>query len=372
MRFISKELRLILPIICFIASCKQSEESNNTISLSKTDNEIVLANNKYSEIVDSLEFVPLETTSESLLGNTKQLLVVNSRFYLCDENAVKCFSENGDYLFNIGRKGRGHGEYNKIVNICYDCGNIYVFDQSVLYKYNADDGSFIDSKRLPAPCVQTVVKDGYVYCYDISDGVKLYCYSKDYQKKKVLRSSKKREATLLIENPLLSSGNHLLYCDPYRYKVFELVDGKLNDYLSFNLGEDGFSEKQIRKGVDRNLFDEKASFFGDTFLADDILYFNYSINNTRHYGYINTNNHKAIILDLKEWLRIAKNVEEQMVTPVASNGYDFYTLMSPQFLIPDSFDNPSSNYSSYSRLKNVKHDDNIIIVRIHLNPTFLN
>lgn len=369
-------MRFKIVIIVFITlhlvliGCNHNTESSNVVQLS--DNNTKFAIRDYSTIVDSLEFVPLETVNGSLLGNIKQLLVENGKYYICDEEgSVKCFSKEGKYLFDVGKKGRGRGEYSNVSNICYDAGYIFINNQSILYQYNADDGSYKDMIRLPEPSAQVVVKDNYIYCYDVSDGVKLYCYTADLSKKKMLKRSKKGESVILTQNPIVSSGSHLLYCDPLRYIVYELFDGRMQELVSFNFGENGISEKQIKKGVEIKTQDGKAAFFGDSFIAGNILSFNYTIvNQTKCIGYINLDNYYHSSLDVLEWLNLTKHVE-QIVTPVASDGHDFYVLKRPVSYNPDYLNHLPKKYSTYNRLQNIRQDDNMIVVRIHLNDTFL-
>lgn len=70
-----------------------------------------------SEIADKVQYVPLETTKESLVnGGIITLSYVNGLIYVMDMSQVKIFDSNGKYLSTVNRQGRGPEEYTDIIN----------------------------------------------------------------------------------------------------------------------------------------------------------------------------------------------------------------------------------------------------------------
>lgn len=61
-----------------------------------------------SEIADSVSYVALETTKETI---TKYGLRYGDRFYTISGDKLLCFDKNGVYLHQVGCPGRGPGEY---------------------------------------------------------------------------------------------------------------------------------------------------------------------------------------------------------------------------------------------------------------------
>lgn len=105
-----------------------------------------------SVFVDSIEYIPLETSHEGLVGRIKAIYEWKGRFYIWDEqsDAIFIFSERGDFLKKIAAKGRGPKEYIAI-NLFYQNyrnGDLYIrCDRSMsILQYDAE-GVFI--KRIP-------------------------------------------------------------------------------------------------------------------------------------------------------------------------------------------------------------------------------
>ncbi|MDD4822302.1 MAG: 6-bladed beta-propeller [Bacteroidales bacterium] len=62
-----------------------------------------------SELADSVSYVALETTKETL---TKDAVRYGDRYYtIINEERLLCFDKNGKFLHQIGRKGKGPEEY---------------------------------------------------------------------------------------------------------------------------------------------------------------------------------------------------------------------------------------------------------------------
>jgi len=70
-----------------------------------------------SELADSVSYVALETTKESL---TKDAVQYGDRYYtIVNEDRLLCFDKNGKFLHQIGRRGKGPEEYPWIENYSY-------------------------------------------------------------------------------------------------------------------------------------------------------------------------------------------------------------------------------------------------------------
>jgi len=96
----------------------------------------------------------LETTAQSLIKNTSQVVYFNDRYYVLDgsQSILFCFGSDGKYLFKIAQQGQGPEEYlrldyfnidpyNNQLLLLESYGNLLVFDL---------DGQFISKTRLPS------------------------------------------------------------------------------------------------------------------------------------------------------------------------------------------------------------------------------
>ena len=75
-----------------------------------------------SDLVDSVEFVRLETAPESLIAEIEQVMFIDDMIVATDKK-IDCmlfFDRGGKYLYKIHRKGRGPGEYLDITKTLWD------------------------------------------------------------------------------------------------------------------------------------------------------------------------------------------------------------------------------------------------------------
>ena len=73
-----------------------------------------------SEMLDSEEFIQLETLDECLISDINKLIAINNKYYIYDrvEDVIFIFSKDGKFLNKISEKGRGPGQYISIA--CFD------------------------------------------------------------------------------------------------------------------------------------------------------------------------------------------------------------------------------------------------------------
>ncbi|RHJ86630.1 6-bladed beta-propeller [Parabacteroides sp. AM08-6] len=66
--------------------------------------------------IDSCSFIPLETISESVIGEIKQIKIYDNKIYIFDvkTRSIKVFNIEGRYLCDIGKQGQGDKEYISI------------------------------------------------------------------------------------------------------------------------------------------------------------------------------------------------------------------------------------------------------------------
>jgi len=99
-----------------------------------------------SEFVDSVRFIKLETTEESLIKNISKVIFIDEGVIIIDEQDGKIllFDSEGNYVRRISNKGRGNGEYLSITSSNYDSesGILSIYDgltgKMLLYSLTGD------------------------------------------------------------------------------------------------------------------------------------------------------------------------------------------------------------------------------------------
>jgi len=108
-----------------------------------------------SEIADTIEYIPLETTPESLLSHppSDRILYEKNILYFTQKNGqIKLFNSKGEYISTFNRLGRGPQEYEQlgIIQIDNKSGNIIIKSINKILEYSLNR-EFIRNIILPAP-----------------------------------------------------------------------------------------------------------------------------------------------------------------------------------------------------------------------------
>lgn len=107
-----------------------------------------------ADIVNNVRAVVLEETEHSIIGHIDKMIYDRGRFYVLDRKMNKgiyVFNSDGSFLFNIGRVGRGHGEYIEPIDFVIADTLVLVLDEfgKKFVRYGLD-GACRGQKRLNA------------------------------------------------------------------------------------------------------------------------------------------------------------------------------------------------------------------------------
>ncbi len=128
------------------------------LSCSKTESELktidILENNrseiKISDLIDNIEYIPL--ASDSLLAYIMKVNYINNNFFVKDNKSKFLrFTEEGKLINQIGKRGRGPGEYRYASDFAIDheTGKIFIIggkqEQIMVF---SPEGNFIEALNL--------------------------------------------------------------------------------------------------------------------------------------------------------------------------------------------------------------------------------
>jgi len=127
--------------MCAAISCKRDMGKSNVIEMDNMQVETLYM----SDYFESIEYIPLETTDECLIGN-------NAFVYILDEIIVTIDSKNcfvfdrstGKWIGKIGHEGRGPGEYSQLLRgpiVNEQDKTIYFGQNDLLVEYSLTDMS---------------------------------------------------------------------------------------------------------------------------------------------------------------------------------------------------------------------------------------
>ncbi len=145
----SLTILVVVITACQLTSSSKNNKKNKTslrysINLEdaiKTKEKVAI-----SEIANNIKYIPLETTTKSLLGDINKVIISDTNIYIGGNQGLKKFSLGGEFIGKIGQTGRGPGEYMNLGNfgITKKLNIIIIFDansQKILW-YN-ENGDFI-------------------------------------------------------------------------------------------------------------------------------------------------------------------------------------------------------------------------------------
>lgn len=105
-----KHCLIALTSILIIAGCSEKKSDSRIIEFKDTSSSDLF----FTEIVEEIELIPLETYPECIIGQSTELVVLDDSYFVVDKmtnQKVFRFDREGKYLNTIGRLGRGEGEY---------------------------------------------------------------------------------------------------------------------------------------------------------------------------------------------------------------------------------------------------------------------
>lgn len=140
---------LYFSFIFTLISCEQPKSRNDSIDFSNINSEHIL---NLSSLYDSIKYVKLETSSNSLIGSIKKVIPFNKQFFIFDEeySNIFIFDDEGKFIKKIGNQGTGPNEYVKYEDICFDTksnrlfaldntrNRIQTFDKNGNFLYNIE------------------------------------------------------------------------------------------------------------------------------------------------------------------------------------------------------------------------------------------
>lgn len=78
---------------------------------------------KLTDIVEDYRFIPLETSEASLIGGVNKVRFYDGKIFVLDmmkSRSLFVFSDKGEFLYKIGRQGKGPGEFLLPMNFTFD------------------------------------------------------------------------------------------------------------------------------------------------------------------------------------------------------------------------------------------------------------
>ena len=204
-----------------------------------------------SEFATNITYIPLETKSESLISNIRQILFSDDYIFVSQFRSLHQFTRDGKFIRQIGAVGRGPEEFAQVANISLNLDGevIYIHagnpQKTLLFDFN---GTFIKSFKLSLPSARTLSfgQDGFVTYYpdvplehDICDYLLYFSDSSGNFLKKVERRDK-ITATHFIglgQHNLYNLGEDIYFKDLHNDTIFKVLYDSLVPHIILDFGK---------------------------------------------------------------------------------------------------------------------------------------
>jgi hypothetical protein len=165
-----------------------AKKNNEEGELIKVDFENAKLN--FSEVFDSVQYIPLETNDTSLLDNINKMYLTKNRIVVADyNNKFHLFDINGRYIRQIGGLGKGPGERMTLSDFIVDekCNTIITLDaRRRKIQYFTLEGEYLYEKKISFQTSEFAKLDSVNYIFSNineynEDMYNIYITNSDFQ-----------------------------------------------------------------------------------------------------------------------------------------------------------------------------------------------
>lgn len=322
MKFFNEVMPLATQLMAalLLGSCNNSQiidGSNAEIdSITFIINPNNVSNISFFDHFSEIELIPLETTPESIIEVFDKVVYHEGTFYILDlkQATLFLFSEKGEFIDKIARKGSGPGEYQDLsdFNINEFTGNLELLDPWRKLLIFSPALEYIESIDIDQRIVHqffNINKDTIVF-YALSEDQKLSFFSRSQNNifRKAFTYDKLEYLNLFPGagfNIVFQRYNgRTLFTVPYLYEVFDVTNADLEHHRKLDFGKNNFKPENLEKGKDifyhskyyKNLKNEvfQIRYYFETDLSVFAMY----VFNARYYSLrINKNSQHCDIVD---------------------------------------------------------------------------
>ncbi len=160
---------IVLLIIGLSLSCTDNISSNEVQTVDLEDFNSLISPVYVTNIATNIEYVPLDSRSEILkrVGS-----IATSKSHIAISDGLRCilFDKQGNYITQIGSKGRGPGEYVSISEIKFFKDHNIIIQSGMNFLIYDLDGTFIRSFTLDIDSAKrpiiswSVIQDSLIFC----------------------------------------------------------------------------------------------------------------------------------------------------------------------------------------------------------------
>jgi hypothetical protein len=306
--------------------------------------------------IDYVEFIPLQTNDESLIGDITQICFNNNKYYIHDrqQHKILIFDSTGKYVFGIDKKGNGPCEYSDIESMYVDDSGIKIIPASnptkiIKYNHNNPNCEEIEIKSNMVGDKFISFNNGYLFyqangAYNSDDRYILFSTDKDGNVQNKWLPSYPYVPYEMNREVFKVFNDTILFCMPLDNKLYQISsNGDISVRYVFDFGKHNMPEsvKKIYWDGDLQSFQKQSEGYvrelDSWFETQQILLFSYMNTNmgTPFFALYTKNNEELKIFNPDDFIKIA------VLTPL--------TIVNDTFL--SYLDIPKFGFDKYPQYK---------------------
>lgn len=277
-------------IICVSTiSCENNIQQKDGYTTVEVNVDSVGSLDYYNDVLESMNYIQLETNDKCRIGDIKQLIVNNGLIFVLSD-CVYCFNMNGEYKYSISQHGRAKNEFMRIgtISIVYD--RLFVHDdisQKVIV-FDANTGDYVETMKMSDGFYKVyAVKDGYVtQNFGLGEDSLFYIFDAD-DIVNVKRSAIPSEGYPVVLGNSCCSGDGVVYSDIFRNSAVKITTDGARKILEVSLSKDKkLSDEDIndiiKKGDWHTSFADRLHYLtyvneSDKYIVGSLVYNNCAV-----------------------------------------------------------------------------------------------
>lgn len=142
---------LSVSFMFFLISCNTNKKGTTEkdtipiVEIGKAINNISSSTKSFTEFIDSIKYIPLETLPECNIEEIQKIICYKGDFYTWDYNSILKFDANGKFIQEIGKRGKGPKEYARVREFTIRDDILYINEGRKIVAYSTIDGSFVST-----------------------------------------------------------------------------------------------------------------------------------------------------------------------------------------------------------------------------------
>lgn len=203
----------------------------------------------FTDAVDHIELVPLETGISFLLGVNPMLDLTEDGYVVTDSRTgrILYFGQDGAFRCHVGTKGRGPGEYPMLLNSQSDVdGNIVAFSYPDKVLYFGTDGNLVREEHWDDLGTQScIVPDGLLTYFGYGSGrpTRVALTHRDGKQKGFLPPND-QVINMTPDRTVFSFfRDTVFFVDTYNPTVYSYKDGAVQPEVTFDFGKSAIEDK---------------------------------------------------------------------------------------------------------------------------------